>query len=347
MNYHEAMTEVRAGRIRPVYLIYGEEEFLKEELYHAIREALVRPETADFNYHVFDTAPDQIAQALAMAQTQPFFAERRLVVVKDAPVFAASRKKGDDAEGGEEEKGGHADEQIMAYVKEPAPSTCLLFLSGGIDSRRKVTKAVVTAGAAVECQPLRADDAIMWAQQRCQSKGKRMGSAAAHLLVEKVGTDLRLMDAELEKLVLYVGAAREVAPADVETLVSNLAETEVYRLTEAVMLKQRAKAMLLLQQTLRQVDHPLQLLAAITSRFRQMLTVKALVARGLSKKEGASIAKMHPYAYEKMTGHVAHIPRNEIAAAFRRLLEADLAMKSGFDPRLTLETLVAELLGGE
>jgi len=344
--YREVLEEIRAGKIRPVYLVYGNENFLKDEIFHALRAALVQPETADFNYHVLDPAHDQLAQALNLAQTQPFFAERRLVVAKDCSAIVPSRRKGEgDGDEPEEKPSSSADEALIHYLGAPVESTCLLFLATTVDSRRKTTKALLAKAGVVECQPLKDEDAQMWAQQRAQSKGKRLNQAAAHTLVEKIGTDLRLLDGEIEKLTLYAGEAREITVADVEAVVPNLSETEVFRLTEAVMLKQRARALALLEQTLRQVDHPLQILAALTNRFRQILLVKALTTRGVPKKEGASLARMHPFAYEKMTGHVAALDRVDVVGAMQRLLEADLAMKSGYDPRLTLETLVVELLG--
>lgn len=342
MLYREALDEIKAGQFRPVYLIYGGEAYLKEELFFALRAAAVQPETADFNYHVLDPAADQVQQALSLAQTQPFFAERRLVVVKECPAITPRKRA---AESDDEPAAGGQDEALLAYLQKPVPSTVLLFLAESIDGRRKLTKAMLAAGGAVECQPLKGDDAVMWAQRRAQSKGKRLGAPAAQLLVDRIGTDLRLLDGELEKLCLFVGEAREIGLAEVEEMVTNLAETEIFRLTEAVMLKQRARSVQLLQQVLQQVDHPLQLLAALTNRFRQILLVKGIEGRGLSRKEGASLARMHPYAYEKMVGSVARLDRAEVVKALERLLEADLAIKSGFDPRLTLESLVVDLLG--
>lgn len=341
MRYHEALAEIREGRLRPVYLVYGEESFLVEEVYRALRDAIVRPETADFNFHVLEPGPDQLTQALSLAQTQPFFADRRLVVVKDCPAIAPRRRAASD----DEASGDAGDAALLDYLKAPVPSTVLLFLAGAVDGRRKTTRALTAAGGAVECQPLKPEDAVMWVQQRAQSEGKRIGTQAAHLLVERVGTDLGLLARELEKLALYVGRAGEIRPRDVETMVANLAETEIYRLTDAVLKRERARAMSLLQRLLQQVDHPLQLLAALINRFRQLLMVKALAARRLPRREAAALARMHPYAYGKLAEHAATVDRAQIAAALRRLLEADLAIKSGFDPRLTLETVVAELMG--
>jgi DNA polymerase III subunit delta len=346
LNQTEALAELQKGKVRPVYLLYGGEPFLEEALFREIKNATVEPATADFNFHVFGPAADQIQQALAVAQTQPFFAERRLVVVKDAPIFAASRKKEGADEGEEDAKGNTGEEPLIAYLKSPVPSTCLVFLSeDNVDSRKKVTKAVIATGGAVECRPYKPEDAVSWAAARATSiYGKKLPDPAARLLIDKVGADLRLIDNELQKLALYVGDAKQIAVADVDGLVGGMAETEIFRLTEAVMLKERARAIELLGRILRQVDHPLQVLAALTNRFRQILTVKTLVARGVSLREGPGIAKMHPFAYEKMVGHVRTYHRDEIIRSLRRLLEADVAMKSGFEAKLTIETLVVELM---
>ncbi|WP_273379584.1 DNA polymerase III subunit delta [Symbiobacterium thermophilum] len=341
MQYHEVLDEIGRGILRPVYLVYGEEGFLVEEVYRALRAAVVHPETADFNFHVLEPGPDQLSQALSLAQTQPFFAEKRLVVVKECPAIVPRRRGGSD----EQAPADAGDAALLGYLKAPVASTVLLFLAAQVDVRRKTTKALMAAGAAVECRPLKPEDAAMWAQRRAQSEGKRLGGQAAHLLVERVGTDLGLLARELEKLVLYVGPAGEIRAADVETMVSAVAETEIFRLSDAVLRRERARAVALLERLLQQVDHPLQLLSALTGRFRQLLLVKALAARRLSPKEAAQLAHMHPYAYGKLAEHAATVDRAEIVRALKRLLEADLAIKSGYDPRLTLETVVAELVG--
>ena len=347
MNHPEAIAELQAGKLRPVYLIYGGEPFLEEALFREIKARTVRPETADFNYHTFNPGPDQLGEALAVAQTQPFFADWRLVVVKGAPFFSAPKKRNAEAEAeGDDEKAGGGDDALLNYLKKPVPSTCLVFLVGGnVDSRKKTTKAVIAGGGAVECKQLKPEEALMWAERRATSiYGKQLNDQAARLLIDKVGADLRLIDNELQKLCLYVGENRSISAADVDTCVGGVAETEIFRLTEAVMLKDRVKALELLGRVLRQVDHPLQVLSSLANRFRQVLTVKALVARGVSQQEGAVQAKMHPYAYKMMTGHVRPYSREEIARVMGKLLEADLAIKTGFDPKLTVETLVVELM---
>jgi DNA polymerase-3 subunit delta len=350
VEQRKALQQIRQGEIAPVYVLYGQESFLVDEVVQALKVAILMPETADFNESVHLPGPDQLSSALQMAQTPPFFGERRLVWVKEAPFFSAKRKKGGAEESDEEEgeaKGASGDEEaLLRYLKEPIPTTCLVFLAGeSVDSRKKTTKAVGALDGLVECQSLKPEDAAMWAQTRATSAGKKLAGPAAALLVEKLGSDLRLIDMELQKLALYASDQKEIDRQAVDLLVGGVAETEIFRLTEAVVLKQRPRAMQLLDQVLRQVDHPLQVLAALTNRFRQILQVKALQDRHLPPREAAALIKMHPFAYDKLSGTVRRFARDEILTSLCRLLEADLAIKSGAEPRLTLEALVVELMG--
>lgn len=345
MHQREAMIEVAEGRIRPVYLVYGGEPFLESEFLRALRDAIVRPETDAFNYHVVEAAPDQTAQALSLAQTMPFFDQRRLVVVRDSPAFATPRRKPAEEEQNGDEKGGdHGVELLLTYLNRPPDSTCLVFTVYNADSRKKATKAVIGLGGAVECRPLNQVDAAQWLQARAPRYRTKIGGEAARILVEKVGTDLRSLDTDLDKLSLYAGEAREITVTHVEQAVGGTAETEVFRLTEAIMLKQKEKAVQYLALVLRQVDHPLQVLAAISNQFRLLLLIQSLVRRGVSLKEGPGLAKIHPYRYQILSRQVGRFARAELAGALERLLQADLAMKSGFEAQLVLETLVVELV---
>lgn len=347
MQQREAMMEIARGQVRPVYLVYGGEPFLESEFLKAVYATVVRPETEAFNYHALDAGQDQVRSALSLAQTMPFFDQRRLVVARDCSIFQASRKKQAETEGdaADEKSGGDpAVDALLTYLQKPVESTVLVFTcSGSVDSRKKITKAVMATGGVVECSALNPADATMWTQDRAGQYQKKIGGDAARILVEKVGTDLRSLDSELKKLSLYAEGAREITVTHVNQAVGGTAETEIFRLTEAIILKQQVKAMQFLASALRQVDHPLQVLAAITNQFRLLLLIQGLVGRGVSLKDGPSIAKIHPYRYQILSKEVRRFSQSELTHVMERLLEADIAMKSGFDARLTLEMLVAEL----
>lgn len=346
----DALNDIRSGQIKPVYLIHGAEDFLRTQLLSALRSSVVAPGTDAFNYHGFDPSPTQVQDAVGTAQTLPFFAERRLVVVRDCALFTAKRGKAEEDPGAEAAdepaEAGGAEGALLGYLKHPSPSTCLVFSIGdNLDSRRKASKAALAMGAGVDCSPLQAQDAVMWAETYAGKLGKRLKADASRQLVEMAGTGLWRLHSELDKLALYVGDAEQITAKDVEAAVSGTPEAKIFDLVDAIGAKQRGRALSLLEDMLRRGEEPIRLLATITWRFRLLLLVKALVAKGYGQKDGAQAAKVHPFVFQKTQQQCKGFERGELVQALERLLTADVAMKTGMDPRLTLETVVTELMG--
>lgn len=344
---NEALTAIHAGQISAVYLIYGPEDFLQQELLAALRERAVAPGTEAFNDHVLDPGPNQLSEALSLAQTLPFFSQRRLVVVRDCPLLLGKRGQAAAGEEGEAEEaaGGSAEAGLLAYLKRPVPTTCLVFTAGaGLDSRRKASKALLAAGAGVECAELKPVEAVQWAELRAARLGKRLGPEAAQALVAKAGASLRNLAGELDKLVLYVGDGHEIRARDVVEVVAGAPEAEVFDLVDAISQKQGGRALTMLQELLRGGEEPIRLLALIAWRVRLLLLVKALTAKGYGPRDGPQAAKVHPFVYQKAQQQARGFDRRELVRALERLLSADVAMKTGMDARLVLETVVAELV---
>lgn len=337
MKQPEALAALSAESAASLYFITGAEAFLREEFLAALKQRLVPPEAESMNYHVFEPGKTQLADALALATSPPFFAARRLVVLLHPPFLGGGRTRSD----GEAADADSA--AFLRYIANPLPSTCLAVIHPEPDMRRKLTKELAKRAAVVECSPLSPADAVQWVEQRGARLYKPLQPDAALALVERAGTDLRTLDTELQKLQLYA-AEPEITLADVEAVVVGSAEVEVYKLTDAVIKKQSETALRYLQAVLRQVDHPLQLLSALANQYRLLLAIHSLSRQRVSPDEGARRLKIHPYRYKVLSQEVRRFPRAELHQAFSHLLEADLAMKSGQDPRLVLEALVMRLM---
>lgn len=351
MNYAEALKEAREGTVRPVYLLYGGEPFLEHEVLAALQARLVRPGTEAFNHHVFDPGPEQGRQAVGMARTLPFMGEHRLVVMRDCPLFSPRRGAqpvAGEPGGEEEETPADQDEALLAYMLRPAPSTCLVILAPvrEVDKRKKLTKQAMGMGAAVECRPLREQEAAAWVQVRARSHGgKNMGHDACSLLVEKIGTDLRSLAGEVEKLSLFAGDSPEIAAAMVEQAVSGLSQAQIFDLTDALAEGRTGDAVRHLVAMLNQGDHPLKLLGAISSHFRRLLEAGALARKGMNAYQVAQGKGQKPFYWEKLMKQARRYRREQLVNALGRLLEADLALKGGSqsEESLIMETLLVDL----
>ncbi|MCG0238793.1 MAG: DNA polymerase III subunit delta [Firmicutes bacterium] len=347
LRQHEALAAIAAGQVAPVYLLYGGQPLLEQELLAALREQLVPPGTEAFNYHVVEAGPDQVGQVLSLVQTLPFMAARRLVVMRKSVLFSSRRGGRSGEEGAEGEPvppAGEEEKQLLAYLRQPAPFACLVItVDGEPDRRRQLYRAVEAAGVVVDCSQPGEEDAAQWCQVRAQRLGKRLDPEAARILVEKVGTDLTLLGMELEKLVLYTDG-EEIGPDPVLKLVSGATQVQVFDLIDAVAEGQVGRAVHCLAQMLQQGEPPLRLLALIAGHFRRLLEARALADQGVTPARAAQERRQRPYYWEKLMRQARRFSREDLVRALERILEVDVALKTrGGDEQLVLEMLLMDL----
>lgn len=331
MNYTEAAREIESGTIRPVYLLFGREDYLQEELVARLRQALVPPGTEEFNYHRLDGKSEgALTRALAMAETLPFMCDRRLVVVADVQGF-----------GGD---GGEID-TYLRYLERPAPSTCLVLIAGGeVDRRRRAVKMTEVAGAAVECTPPRGRDLTAWVGSRAARQGLRLTPEAIASLVESAGDSLRLLVGEVEKLALYAGPDRAVDAADVSTLVGRTAQENVFPLVDAVGERRIERALPLLKRILAQGEPPVRLLFMLARQFRLIAQVQDLFARGFTSGQVQTRLGLMSFQVQRYAAQARNFSPGELAAALARVLDADQEIKGGrLEAELALQLLLVDL----
>jgi DNA polymerase-3 subunit delta len=168
----------------PVYYLFGEDDFLKEQATRDLVEAAAEPSTRDFNLET-RRAGELDAEALdALLSTPPMLAERRVVVLREVDKL----KKG-------------ARTLLDRYIARPAHDTVLVLIA---PSGVKPDKALSAHATVVEYAPLTGDRLPRWVSYHAQhTLGRSITPEAVTLLVEAVGGDLAQLAVELEKLASY------------------------------------------------------------------------------------------------------------------------------------------------
>ena len=142
MDYSQALAEIKAGRVRPVYLVYGEETYLARRLERAVVEALLPPAERDMGLTVFDRDPS-VAELANLIETVPFMGGKNVVIIRGTGLFRAGREEGAD----------QADERLLRLLADMPGYSCVVFAADSADKRRKLFKCVERSGAAVEAAP--------------------------------------------------------------------------------------------------------------------------------------------------------------------------------------------------
>ncbi|AQS59920.1 DNA polymerase III subunit delta [Desulforamulus ferrireducens] len=329
MEYYKGlMNSLARGVVSPVYLFYGEETYLKEKAVAKFREVLL-PQAADFNLDILDGETSQLTSVVALAENLPFMAERRLVIVKDAPWFAGKGKSGEQS--GEEEKTVGQEEVLIKYLSNPAPTTCLIFLAGNsVDRRKKIFKAITAAGTAIEFKALKAAEMVAWVTQILKAAGKQIEPAAARALVEANGKlGLLNLQQEVDKLLCYLGERSLVELSDVQQVAVNNIEQNIFNVVDAVVAGQTGKALSGIRELLALKEQPPKILALLARQFRITLQVAALAKAGYTEREMASQLGLPDFAVKKALQQSRRSGSKKLRWALQQLAELDAQMKKG------------------
>lgn len=347
------LAEVKENRLRPGYVLAGDDVFLYERCRRAVLEALVPADVRDFCLSDLDLAEINIFESLDRAQTPSLMAPFQVLFLRNVKtLYTRGAKKEEFA-------------AIEAYFRSPNPQALVIFVADHLripsdprrmdmEDRNRYDRIRETLGEWCGLVDLaRADeaDALKWIGAEAKRREVQIDQDAARELADALGADMMLIASEVEKLVLYAGAKRLVTLGDVETMVLAAKQRSLYELTDAISAKDQARAVSLLHGLLNASDggedSAIGHLYMLARTFRQMLVI-------LEKNVRDSRAiwqalwqgfRMPPFAAEDVIRQARRYKsRRELMRALRLIARADLELRSQPpDKRLVLERLVLEL----
>jgi DNA polymerase-3 subunit delta len=321
--------------LKPVYYIYGPDEYLIEEEILEIRSRALCPGFESMNLHVFNCKETRAHEVVAAASTLPAFTGRRVVVLKGADAL----KAGDEA-------------AFMAYVEDPAPLTCLV-LAAYTDRPERGSaflRLLSEKGYCMEIGRPAGAQLIGWIKGEARRHGKAMTDGAARRLSETAGTRLRDLRSEIEKLAAFVGGKDAIEAGDVADAGLDLREETAFKLTDAIGSRDVKEALRILDKV--SGEEPVKVLGAIAWRVRTLLKARTNTAHSKSGEKGwgygrrgaASAVGAPPARDEDNVGKGGRFTVGELVRAIVMLRDADAALKTGRTPvHLVLPRLVIDL----
>ena len=338
-----------------LYIFHGEDEFSRSEAVAQLREKLAEadPAMAELNTTFLDGRQLTASELRHACDTIPFMADRRLVIVQGllGRLTAGRRaKKGAKSASDEEPAWKRAYlAELGDYLQNLPSKTRLVFVEArALQANNPILKLARTMGEKrgffVKAFPLPKDGELpMWIRRRTRDKGGQISHEAVTLLAALVGSDLRLLDQEIEKLLLYTNG-QQITANDVQALVSRAREASIFDLVDAIGLCQTDRALRLLHAMLDDLTAPLYLLSMIARQIRILLQISELQGQGLAEREIATQLKLHPFVAKKGLAQVRNFDREQLKTAHRRLVETDWSSKTGkMEDVLALDLLIVDL----
>ncbi|MEW5716993.1 MAG: DNA polymerase III subunit delta [Chloroflexota bacterium] len=331
------------------YIFHGEDEFSKTEQINQLRAKMGDPQFADLNTTQLDGRKIALSELTHACDAVPFLADRRLVIVEGMLARLEPRRKKSEEEAGEEleeETNPDLAKELAAYLPRLPETTRLIFVEAKTLAKNNPILKHAAADKTAYVKEFSAPDAKRlpkWIQDRVKSKNGAIQPDAVNELAAHVGNDLRLLDAEIEKLLTY-RANQPIRGEDVRALVASVSESNIFDLVDAIGRRETTAALKLLHAQLAHNAAPMYLLTMITRQFRLLLQTRDFAARGKTAEQAAAQLKMHPFVAKKTWAQSLNFSLPQLEAIYQKLLDADIAIKTGRnEPMLALDLLVVEL----
>lgn len=318
--------DMRSGQFKPVYLIWGEEAFLKRSYKNRMKAAIIGEDTV--NFHCFEGKGPDLEEIISLADTVPFFAEKRLILVEDSGLF----------------KGSGAD-PLAEYIPRMPQTSCLLFVESQVDRRSRLYKLVKEKGHAAEMARQDSRKLADWAGRILAREGKRITGRTMELLLGKTGDDMENIRMELEKLICYLGADDTVTDEDVEAICTDRVTNRIFEMVEAIAAGRPGTALDRYKDLLALREPPMRILFLIARQFNRLLQVREMADEGRSRGDIASELKLQPFIAGKLMNQASVFGREQILAYVELCVELEEAVKTGrLEDQLAVELLITKNL---
>lgn len=316
--------DIKTGQFKPAYLLYGEEAYLKKQYKDKLTKAML-PESDTVNYAYYEGKGTNPAELIDLAETMPFFADRRLIVVENSGFFK------------------NATPELADYIKNMPETACFIFVESEVDKRGKMYKAVKDKGRAVEMGRRDEKTLLYWLAGMVKKEGKQIKESTARYLVAKTGTDMENLEKEMEKLFSYTLGQTEITVQDVDEICTTQVTNKIFDMVEAVAAKQQKQALDYYYDLLALKEPPMRILYLLARQFKLLMEVKDLSGRGYDKPQIAKTAGLHPFVAGKYIKQCRSFSKEELRSIMEEAANTEEMVKTGrLNDRMSVELFIVK-----
>ncbi len=303
--------DVKAGAFKRVYLLFGEESYLKRQKKKMLLDALRRPDD-NMNFTVFEGKGIDVSQIIDLAETMPFLSDYRVILVENSLFFKSS-----------------APDALIDYLDAIPESACLIFVEDEVDKRGRLYKAVSKAGAAVEYKHPDNETLTKWVLSKVAKEQKKISEATLHAFLLRCGEDLELVSNELDKLFCYTLEKDCITTEDLDAVCSGQTTDDIFDMVNAFSVGDAKKAFSLYYGLLQKKESPYHILFLIIRQFNQLLQIKDLREQGFDTRSIGERMGTQEWLVRKNLGQANSFTLEQLKSAVRDGVAAEEAFKTG------------------
>ena len=224
------ISDWKKGTYKPVYWLEGEEEYFIDKVMKYAESNILNESETGFNLSVFYGKDADWAAVINACRRYPMFAERQVVLLKEAQQMRDIEK-------------------LEAYIENPLTSTIFVvsYKEKKVDGRTRLAKLLKEKGVVLTTKKLYDNQLPEWTEELVQSKELSISQKALMLLVDHIGNDLSRIENEIDKIAINLGKRKGITETDVEQYVGVSKDFNVFELQAALATKNLSKAIQIIQ----------------------------------------------------------------------------------------------------
>jgi DNA polymerase III subunit delta len=297
-------------KLGPLYVVFGDEAFLKRQVIRALRKRALGEEADEQSISTYAGDKAIFAEVFDELDTVPFFDPKRVVLVENADPFVTKYR-------GELEK-------KVAHL----PATGLLILDVKTWAANTRLAKLIENTATIVCKAPASQHLARWCSEWCAAQyQKQLLVDAAKLLTELVDPEMGLLDQELLKLSIFVGAKPRIEFADVDKLVGNNRAQDIWKMFDAIGTGNVKDALAIVDRLLDQGEEPLRIVGAMSYQLRKLAQATRLTTQGISLGAAVAQAGVPPFKLREAEAQIKHLGRRRLDRLYDWLLQINMDLR--------------------
>ncbi|MDD6038002.1 MAG: DNA polymerase III subunit delta [bacterium] len=316
--------DIKNGKFKTVYLLYGEEAYLKKQYKDKLKHALCT-DGDTMNASFFQGKDINSKELIDLAETMPFFADKRLIMIEDSGFFKTG------------------EEELADYMSQIPDTTTFVFCESEVDKRSRLFKACRDSGKVVEFALQNQELLTRWILGRLKRENKNITKSAMEEFFARVGTDMGLLDREMEKLLCYTMDREVIELSDVEAVCPQAVSNKIFDMVSAIIECRRKDALEMYYDLLALKEPALRILFLITRQYRILLLLKDMKRRGVPNAQMAKEAGIPPFAVSRSLSQASRLSMESIRHILEYSVEQEEAVKIGqMNEQMAVELVIME-----
>ncbi len=320
--------DLKSGKLLPVYFFFGEDSYSIETELEIIEKTVKPFISSDFDNETFYSEDKSLTDILNIATAFPFGSEKKFITIKE---FEKIKDK----------------KLLTSYVNSPPDFTILAIIQEGkiANFDTEPYKTLVTKKFIFEAKELKGESLVGWLINHVKDKGKSLSLDNARFLIDIVGENREMLEAQLEKIFVYLDKENEITLSTIKSLSTALKEYTVFDLQNSLGKKNKSSALKVAYSMLEKGAEPVYMISMLTRYFTGLSRIKELKANKVPDQIAAKIVGTHPYYYKDYLAARQIYSDSELYNAAQSLLKADLSLKTtSIDNKTLITILISEIL---